>query len=107
MFPERPLPKIPWIKAVGVVAAFSAFAGVTVWVSVRLQADWMIGLPFFAALPVGYYFFWVSRCPECGHRLTSHREMLGGSTAYRLLSRCDRCKIDWDTGQIGDTSYDD
>ncbi len=107
MLTERPLPRIPWKRAAGVVAAFSAFAAATVWLVVRFDYDWLMGLPFVAAVPVGYYFFWVRRCPECGQRVTSRREMLGSTTSYRVLSRCDHCQIDWDTGHLGDTNHDD
>jgi uncharacterized membrane protein YfcA len=107
MLTERPLPKIQWTRAVVIVAAFLVFTGVTVWLAVRYDNRWLFGLPFVVAIPVGYYFFWVRRCPECGSRLASRREMLGARTTYRFLSRCERCQIDWDTGLLGDTNHDD
>jgi hypothetical protein len=107
MLTERPLPRTPWTRAVAVVAAFSIFAAITVWLALQFDNHWLMGLPFLAAVPVGYYFFWVRRCPECGSRLAARREMLGTTTTYRLLSRCDRCQIDWDTGLLGDTNNDE
>ena len=106
MLTERPLPRRPWKKTVAIVAAFSVFAGVTVWLVVRFDYHWFMGLPFVAAIAVGSYF-WERRCPECGLPLVSRREMLGGTTHYRVFSRCARCQIDWDTGLLGDTNYDD
>jgi hypothetical protein len=75
-------------------------------VAVKLQADWLLTVLFISAAPVGYFFFWTRRCPECGRHLTDRREMLS-ATAYRILSRCGRCQIDWDTGLLGDTKCDD
>jgi len=89
------------------MVAFTVFAASTVWFVVDFGHDWLMALPFIAALPMGYYFFWVRRCPECGRRLVSRRESLGSTTTYRWLSRCDHCQIDWDTRTIGDTKYDD
>ena len=106
MLTKRPLPRTPWKKSLGVIAAFSAFAAITVLIAVRFNCDWLIGVPFVAAVPIGYYFFWMRRCPECGHQLADLREMVGSTTTYRLLSRCNHCLIDWDTGLLGDTNYD-
>ena len=107
MFTQRPLPRMPWKRTLVVVMAFSGFSALTAWLAVWFDFPWLAALPFLASLPVGYYFFWVKRCPECGQRLTSRREMLGASTEFRLLQRCDRCHIDWDTRLIGDTKYDE
>ena len=107
MFTERSLPRIPWKRALVVIAAFSVFAAITVWLAARFDQQWLTVLLFISAVPVGYCFLCVRRCPECGQRLASRREMLGSSTTYRLLSRCDHCQIDWDTGLTGDTNYDD
>ncbi len=107
MLTKRPLPRTPLLKALSVIAAFSAIAVIAVWLSLYLHAEWLVAVLFVAAVPVGNYFFAVSRCPDCGQRLTTQRKMSDYSTAYRVLSRCDQCQIDWDTGLLGDTRYDD
>jgi hypothetical protein len=105
MLTERPLPRTQRIRAITVAAVFAIFAGLIVWIVVRFGCDWLMGLPFVIALPVGYYFFCVRHCPECGSRLAYRREMLGHTTEYRWLARGDHCQIDWDIGIFDDTEH--
>jgi apolipoprotein N-acyltransferase len=105
MLTRRQLPRTTLICAITVVAGFALFAGLIVWIVVRFGCDWLIALPFVIALPVGSYFFCARRCPECGSRLAYRREMLGETTEYRWLARCDHCQIDWDTGIFDDTEH--
>ncbi len=107
MVSRRPLPRTPWPKVVGVVAAFSIGAGLFAWLSFLVRSEWLMVVPFLAAIPIGNYFFTVERCPVCDQPLMTYREPDGFSTAYRVLSRCGQCEIDWDTGILGDTRYDD
>jgi hypothetical protein len=106
MYAERPLPRTPYKHAL-VVAMFTVATVITVWVSVRLQMHVLAGVPFFLAVPLGFYFFCVRRCPECGSRLSNHNELRTDTTGFRILSRCERCQVDWDTGFRGDSKYSD
>ncbi len=107
MVTRRPVPKIPMQKIVAVVAAFTIVTGLLVWISLLLDANWLMTVPFVGALPVGWYFFTTGQCPECGQPLTTCREVVGVSTTYKILSRCGHCDIDWDTGLLGDSRHDD
>jgi hypothetical protein len=89
-----------------IVLCFSLFAGLTVWFSVHLESGFVAGAAFFAACAVGIYFHYFKRCPQCHHRLEFRRDPIG-ATFYRAIYCCDRCQIDWDSNEIGDTRHDD
>ncbi len=103
----RPLPLIRKTKSLAVVLGFVAFTCAAVWLSHHFEADWIAELPALLAVPIGWFFFWKWRCPICAQRLQTKKVDLANSTKYSVYSRCDRCKIDWDTGIIGDARYDD
>lgn len=104
---ERPLPRTSQARAIAVVLTFSTACCLAVWLAIYVEMEWLAGVPFIAAVPFGYYFFWVRTCPECGRRLAEHSEPLNAPTRFRVLSRCEQCQIDWDTGVVHDTRYDD
>jgi hypothetical protein len=107
IYEVRPLPPIRKTKALAVVIGFGAFTCAAVWLRLRFDADWIAGVPFLLAMPIGWFFFWTKRCPVCARRLQARKDGQDNSTKYMLFSRCDRCKVDWDTGIVGDTRHDD
>lgn len=107
MYQTRPLPPIRKPKALAVVLGFAAFTCTTMWLSHQLNADWLAGVPFLLAVPIGWLFFVTWRCPLCAQQLRTEKVELAKSTKYAIFSRCDRCKIDWDTGVIADRRYVD
>jgi hypothetical protein len=107
MFIKRPWPSSPRLRSVGIVATFAISTAVFVGLGMRLQQPLLAALPFFVAVPIGWYCFWPRRCPQCGGRLRTRDDPIEGTTEYRILAVCPRCEIDWDTEIKGDSRYVD
>jgi len=104
---ERPWPSSPRLRNVGLVATFAISTAVFIGLGIRLEQPVVAALPFFVAVPIGWYFFWPRRCPQCGGRVRTRDERIAGGTEYRILAVCPRCAINWDTGLTGDTRWGD
>jgi hypothetical protein len=102
---ERPWPSSPRLRNVGIVATFAILTCAFVWLGMRLEQPLVAALPFFVAMPIGCYFFWPRRCPECRGRLRTRDDAIEGTTEYRILAVCSQCGVVWDTGLKGDTAY--
>jgi hypothetical protein len=107
MFTERPFPAAPRSRNIGIVVGYVVFTAIFVSLGIHFGKVWIAAIPFFVAVPIGWYFFWPRRCPECGGRLISRDEPIGTTSRIRILARCPKCQVDWDTGMVGDTKYDD
>lgn len=95
-----------WQTAASIALCFVAFAGLMLWLAVRFESVMVAGTTFFAAGAVGVYLAYFKRCPECRGRLKFRRDPIG-ATFYREIYCCERCQIVWDSGDIGDTRYED
>jgi hypothetical protein len=104
---ERPWPSSPRFRNVGIVATFVISTVVFIGLGMWLDQPVVAALPFLVAVPIGWYFFWPRRCPQCGGRLRTRDDAIAGTTEYRILAVCAKCEIDWDTGMKGDTTYND
>jgi apolipoprotein N-acyltransferase len=104
---ERPWPSSPRFRNVGIVATFAVSTAFFLWLGMRLEQPVVAALPFFVAVPIGWYLFWPRRCPQCGGRLRTRDDAIEGTTEYRILAVCPRCEVDWDTGMKGDSRYVD
>jgi hypothetical protein len=100
-YKRQPLPRNQWLRAAMSVAV-AAITMLFVWLSMFLKIEWLAAVPFLCVLPCGYLWFWVRRCPDCGDRLSCRRENHPTTTIFRIVLRCDRCLVDWDTGYRGD-----
>jgi hypothetical protein len=107
MFTERPWPSSPRLRNFGIVATFAALTFAFAWLGIYFDSSLLAGIPFFVAVPVGWYFFSPRRCPACDGRLTPRMEPIEGGRKVRILAVCPRCEINWDTGIKGDKSYVD
>jgi apolipoprotein N-acyltransferase len=106
MFTERPWPSSPRFRNIGIAVTFTTLTCAFVWLGMRLDQPLVAALPFFVAVPVGWYFFWPRRCPQCGGRLRTREDPVPDGTKYRILAVCPKCEVNWDTGLTGDTAYD-
>lgn len=107
MFTERPWPSSPRFRNIGIIATFVVLTCAFVWLGMHFGNPLLAAIPFFVAVPVGWYFFWPRRCPQCRSRLRSRDDPIEGTTEYRILAVCSTCDVTWDTGLMGDTAYND
>jgi hypothetical protein len=105
-YQRRPLPKNRFLRVATSVVVAAATA-LFVWLSMVLKLEWLAALPFLFILPLGHFWFWVRRCPACGDRLSRRQQNHPTTTAYRIVLRCDRCVVDWDTGYRGDSKHNE
>ena len=105
MTQERPQPRIPKRRATFIAISFAAVVAVAVCLIVRFDTGFLPALLFIAAALVGYFYFFRTRCPECGGKLVVRHDYITGTKKFRLFLDCPRCQIGWDTGQIGNDDW--
>jgi hypothetical protein len=101
MMIEKPLPSSSKQRAAVYAVVFVIFTGVVVF-GLR-SVDTLLAAPVLICSMVLFAFFYYRRrCPECGDILRFRRDYFPGSSLFRCLHECHRCKIAWVRPDIGD-----